>query len=320
MSVITFAATPAVTGRLPVALYESNLIAQANQKRIAVAERAAPRLEALRTEINRLDHVLAEHAAELSQAWSQVRTDDARAHAPPLKSGHYNLLIGLLVVLEIPVNAAAFDFLRIGVAETYAAALALGLISAWAAKSTARIVRQNRWADRAWRDWSIAGLVNAALLIAFLAMAQLRSLQAEQDLAAFAFLALQLAFYAAALVCGFLQLDPSAHAEQLGRRIKARRATLDTTWKARAKLAATHNQILAAADLRIRSVVADAQERIAQYRDSNVLWRTRGPNAQARPSWFGRGVPAEAFVPVSMGVPVDEHPRTIGAVVADPFA
>lgn len=294
-----------------VAPYEARLVARTQQWRVAVGERVGPRLHALRARLNEIDHDLTRRLRDLLGLEAEIEAGKLDRFMPPFGKVSYLSLVAAMLLLEMPVNKAALDFLRLPERDSYMVALFFALVNFVAAKCTARVFRQEPLGVRGWRAWAVAVLTNTALLSAIYMVGQLRRLEADNAGSSVTFLSLQLAFYMGTLFLSFLVIPPSLEAEQANRRRDAGKAELDGLWKQRERLARVHNQDLEKARLRLLDLEADAEERVAEYRDGNMRFRT-----EPAPSWFRQSVGTAVWRPLDLGHPVDEHPATIGELIA----
>lgn len=306
--IIPFGKSAAAVQR--VAPYEAKLIARTEQWRVAVAERVGPTLHGFRARLNEIDHNLHRRLREVLRLETEIEAGGLNRFMPPFSKRAYRLLIGAMLLLELPVNKAALDFLRLPWLESYALALFFALVNFVAAKCSARVFRQEPFGEQGWRSWAMAATTNLALLVTIFLVGQLRSLEAHQASSAMTFFSLQLAFYVATLFLSFQVIPPSSQAEQLNRRRDAAKAEMTGLWSQRVQIAKAHNHDLERARLRLIDLEADAQERVAEYRDSNTRFRT-----EPAPSWFRHSIGAQIWRPLQLGHPVDEHPATIGDLI-----
>lgn len=303
----------ALTGRYQVvAPYEANLVAQAEQKRLSIARPALVALARLRASINRVDHSLAHHGEELNDARRRVREGDNRAYAAALSRLGYWVGVTLLLVLEMTLNKGALDQLRIEELHAWMSAGFISLVNFFAAKSSARVLRQ--WPSMIGEPapWLIALAANAALVASLSLLAGLRAQEAAASGTGFVFLALQLAGYSAILFLSFHQIDPSSAREQLTRLIQLLETRVDVLWRERVALADRHNTGHEQAGVALRDIVQDCNERVYQYRDANMQARS-GPS----PDFFNHALSPMVFEPIDLGHQVDPHPASVEAVIGD---
>lgn len=309
-----------IVGYQAVAPQEWNEIANTNQKRLRLAEQTGASLAQAYSEINRIDHAISHSSGELERARTTLRNAGENVHQAPHKSQYYVAVLILLALLEIPVNASALDFLNMQEWESYMLAGFLGIISLIASRGSARILRQS--ASSAWRDWTIFGVTNLALFLALYGIGQLRGGLVESTteqipglgIGTICFL-LQLLLYLAACFFSYLQTPPDFENEQVYKRIKNLRKTLNQQWLIRAKIAAGYNQQLHKVQKLMHALEEECFMRIAQYRDGNMYVRDTSKPA---PKFMTVPLTRAIFVPVALGRFVDEHPKSIGEVlVAD---
>ncbi|WP_448585420.1 hypothetical protein [Thermaurantiacus sp.] len=216
----------------------------------------------------------------------------------------------VMLALEVPVNAAALDVLRLPALESVMLALFLALANLLAAKYSGRVLRQ--WVNlrHGRRDLILAGAVNLILLLALATMAHLRARASDQSEATLAFLAMQLLFYAVTLLASFLHTNPSAEAEQEQRLLARSARALGRALRRRARAVRRHNVALERLRAGIRKVERDCARRIFERRAR----LSRGPVPP--PAWFREPITAANFEPIDLGQPVALHPDPLGASIA----
>lgn len=299
------------SGGLRVAPFELRLIAKTNENRVQIAERVKPRLHGLRGQLNEFDHELSVKEGEVLDYENDIEGSEMPPFVSPF--GWWpKALIPVMLALELPVNKAALDFLRLPQFESYALATFFALVNFTAAKSTARVIRQEPFSGRSWRAWAIAGVANVALLYMIYKVAELRSLGIGLSGSSWTFFALQLAFYLATLFLSFLTIAPSAEAEQLDLRLIGARAARRRLWHKRVKVAKVYNREREAAWLKIAKEEESGLADVAEYRDCNLRARD-----DAGPSWFSSPIPPSVWRPINMGEPVDEQPAAIRAIIEE---
>lgn len=304
-----------VNGHQAVAPYEWNVIEGTNQRRLRVAEQAGAGLAQGRSEINRIDHALAQFSGELDRARTALRSEGEDEYQAPHGSRYYIAMLSLLALLEIPVNASALDFLRLLAWESYMLAGFLSITNLIIARGSARILRQS--AKNSWRDWTMFGVTNLALFLALYGVGQLRgdliSSQTGQVSGigiGMTFFLLQVIFYLGAGLLSYFQTPPVVVVEQLAKRISNLRTKLNERWRIRAEMAARYNVILHRAQKSMETMEHDCFQRIAQYRDGNMFGRTT-----ATPKFMTIPITTAVFVPIVLGEFVDEHPASVGMVL-----
>ena len=306
-----FSPTQKVVGHHICAPYEVNLVAQAEQRRIAIAEPTVGLLDGLRSGVNQFDGEIEGEARELNAAWERVNTHDRRKYEPEFSTRTYWLSMLLLVAIEIPLNAAALDFARLAVWETYVVAAGFGLLNFFGAKAVARVLRQKSWSDRAWRDWTIAVCVVVALAFALIQFAALRHLDPVLGSSALAFLALQVTFFVTVAAVSHFHIDPDADREQLHRRIAGGTRRFRAAWKQRASLAKQYNARRSRTELTLEAIIHDCHERVAQYRDGNLLARSG-----EAPGFMNHALPNGVFRRIELPPLIDEEPRAIREIIS----
>lgn len=300
----------AIAGHQRVSPWEAARLAEAQAQRMAEVGAAAPALFAVRSEINRLDDRIRELVEERTLAWRALRDTGARAFVPPFAPFVFWLLIGLMLLLEVPVNAAALDFLRLPQLESWMLALFFGLANLVAAKTTARALRQGARLRGQHAEWAIAAAMNLVLLIAVWHVAELRSSALDGAATASAFVALQLLFYVAALFLSFQQTDPSPAAEQATRHLQRVSRALDGAWRRRARLAGRHNVALERLRARLHAIEHECLRALALHRETSA-----SEGGGAAPDWHAEPLSSALFEPLDFGEPLDEHPAPIGALL-----
>lgn len=294
---------------LLVAPLELRLIAEINQSRVGIAEQAVPQLHGLRARLNEVQHELGIKAGEVIDIQHEIVGSEVPQFVSPF--GWWpKVLIPVMLILELPVNKAALDFLRLPQFESYALAIFFALVNFAAAKSTARVIRQEPFSLSNVRPWAIAFITNLALLYMIFRVAELRSLEASLTTASWTFFALQLAFYLATLFLSYLTIAPSAEDEQLSLRLTKGRAALRSNWRKHAKVAKVYNRLRETTLLRIAKQEEAGLADVAEYRDHNLRARS-----DAGPSWFSSPIPRTVWRPIDIGEPVDEHPEAIRALI-----
>jgi len=299
-----------ITGFQPVGPYEARQLARAEQRRIRAAKARMAMLKGLHATVNRLDHSIRHHESELATTRDKIRDGDAREHRSEFNGRVYWALIAALLLLEVPLNMAALDFLRRPQIESLGMALFIGAVTALAAKFTGRVLRQKAWSDRAFRDWGLAVVFNLAFALAIWKVAELRGQLAGNASAGVTVLALQFVGYAAMVGFTFAHVDPDGTREQLTRLEAVQQQRLDSLWRERGRIADAYNKALADAQLSLAEIEHDAVERLMEYRDHNMHRRT-----ETAPDYFRRPVTRALFHPIDFGAPLDAHPREIGEVI-----
>jgi hypothetical protein len=310
-----FAPDRKVVDHHTVAPMEASFVAQAEQRRLSLAEPVAEQLAGLRSRVNKLDNAIESEARELNAAHERVNAHDQRRYEPEFATRTYWLSMLLLVAIEIPLNAAALDFARLAVWETFVVAAGFGLLNFFGAKAVARVVRQKGWSDRAWRDWSIAACVVIALGFALVQFAQLRQLDPVLGGSARAFLALQVTFFVTVAAVTYFHIDSDAEREQLHRRIASGKRRLNADWQQRAGLAKQYNARRARIELALDAIIHDTHDRIAQYRCGNLLRRP-----DAGPVWMSRAIPHGVFRAIELPPLIDEEPKAIREIISSTWS
>lgn len=323
-----------------VAPYEANLIAQAQQRRLAVARSAVRILAGLRASLNRVDHALA-HAAQILGEARSLGPGKRPYHADFSGIFYWTATI-VILSLELALNKGAVEQLRMIPLHAWATAAFVSVMNFLCAKETARVLRRRPWLVGRHPEWLLALLATATIMGALYQLGLLRALDMAGDAlqsgeinislggslavggsavaqqpgavaptSPWVFVLLQGGGYLAVMLLSFFQIDPDEECDQLAKRTRAAEKRLHKLWTQRERLAILHNRTLAAANSHVEEIGHDLQERISQYRDANM--RARG-NAEL-PSFFNVAVSSEVLKPIELGTMVDEHPRSIGAVV-----
>jgi hypothetical protein len=299
-----------IIGFQPVGAYEARQLARAEQRRARAAKSTLATLKGLHATINQLDHGIRHHERELAVTRGKIADRDAREHRSELSGRVYGLLIAILLLLEVPLNMAALDFLRRPQLESLGMALFVGGVTALAAKFTGRVLRQATWDGQGIRAWAMALIFNVAIVLAIWRVAELRGRLAGNPSAGVTVMALQFAGYVAVVGFTFAHLDPNPTREQLTRLLAIQEQRLDRLWRERGQLANRYNKALADAELTLAEIEHDAVERVMEYRDHNMRRRSA-----PTPEYFRRAVTQASFHPINLGTPLDDHPRTIGEVM-----
>lgn len=281
--------------------WEAARLAEAEAARAAAVRARAGRLAALRNRLARLDEALADLLAQRARARRRILDEGLNPFAPPFAPSVFWAVVAVMLALEVPVNKAALDVLLLPELEAWMLALFLGLANLFAAKATARALRQARRADGVW-PWLLAGFVNALLVAAVAAVAVLRARASGAGDLPWAFLALQLLFYAVALFLAFQQTAPDPAAEQAHRHLARLDRALARADRRRARAAAAHDRALIAASTAVAAVEQAALAAIAARRARVAA--ELGPDA---PDWSAPLGP-DLFAPLVLGRPAPPSP------------
>lgn len=320
-SLVALASRAAASGFQIVGPREARYIKRAEQRRARIMKAAKVKMARLRAEVVRLDRAISRASADLEACHAQARDEDRRPYQAPFSRNFYALVVAILVALETPLTKSALDHLRSSEQESWAIALFLASMNFLAAKMTARCLRQNGWADRAWRDWGIAAALNVVLVGALWQLGALRSLASAEQAsgpivdAGLALFTFQATAYLAVLLLSFYQTDPDRRSEQLARRTAEYARSLHALRRERRPFADAHNAIYEAAVYDLEEEEDDCIERCLEYRDGNMRHRAPG---DAPPDYFRRSIARNVFRPITheLGVMIDVHPRTSGEVTA----
>lgn len=306
--ILTFTPDPETDRCQPMAPEEAAMVATAEGMRMRAVRRAAPRLFGLRSEINRLDAILRDRS-EAHARLSAYASDAGRdGWAPPFPPLFYWVFISAMLVLEVPVNAAALDLLRLPALESVMLALFMALANLLAAKYSGRVLRQWNGLREQWRSLGLVAIVNVTLLLALGMTAHLRAEASGHPGSTLSFLALQLLFYAVALIASCLHTPPCAVAEQEHRLLQRAARSVERAWTARARVARRHNVALERLQAELRAIEQACARRVFERRARLA----RGPGQV--PAFFREPVTAANFQPLDLGRPVDLEPQPLGAV------
>lgn len=262
----------------PMAPEEAAMVATAEGMRMRAVRRAAPRPLGLRSEINRLDAILRDRSEAHARLSAHASDAGRDGRAPPFPPPFYRAFIGAVLVLEVPVNAAALDVLRLPALESVMLALFIAFANLLAAKYSGRVLRQWNGLLEQWRSLGLVAIVHLTLLLALGMTAHLWAEASGHPAFTLAFLALQLLFYALALIASYLHTPPCAVAEQEHRLLQRSARSVEHAWKARARLARGSRRV---------------------------------------PAFFQEPITAASFQPIHLGRPVDLDPQPLGAVAPD---
>ena len=293
-----------------MAPYEANIVAQAEQRRVTIALPALVGLAGLRASINRIDHALSHYTAELFVARSKMSDDDQRPYATEYSNRSFWLAVCVLLALELALNKSALDQLRIDELHAWMTAGFISVMNFFAAKSTARVIRQRPSLTSEPTPWIIALLVNMALITSLGQLAGLRAADAGIGGSALVFLALQLSGYLTVVFLAFHHLDPSSLREQLTKLIVCLDTRVEALWRERTTQANVHNTTHERARVALQGVVHDTSERIFQYRCANMRSRAGEP-----PHYFSASPSPDLFKPFDLGSQIDAHPVQIAEVI-----
>lgn len=329
------------SGQQLVAPHTANLIAQSEQRQQAVARRTLPALAALRPSLNNADRRRGRLEHDCSRVTRKIEALDKPKHGRDLPTWAYWLCAILFFAIEIPVTIGALSPLQIPEQSEPAVAIFISILNFFAAKTTARVVRQQVWRSGDHGGWIIGLVLNLALVAMLIGLSVLRADAVAANVAAEAgqqmtisgtlapvvtqpstapatnapstlsyafFFFVQLAGYLSILLLSFFQVDPDATREQLTKEADELHAGIETQWQAREQDAARHNQLLASALLEVEEIRDDCRERCYQYQEGNVLWRT-----EDIPAFFGTAISDDVFKPLFLGRMVEEHPAQAAA-------
>ncbi len=321
------ARTNPVTGRLEVVApigetvaseYCGNLVSQCEQKRIAIARRAATTLADLRTQINRLDHWLKRDATELAQETAAAQRAGDKDFVPGFPVRVFWAIAVGISVLEVFVNKYGMDGLRMTDSASWAMSLLAALSIFLLSKLTGQVLRQRPWQQGEWGGVTVAVIFNVALVAAAMHIADARAFVAKEEAAIehlnvmegmeAGFIAFVLLGYGVMLFASYRNTPPSAEAEQRLGRIAALRKAVDKRWQERVALARGYNGTLAQASHDLEAMAQDLAERSYQFR----CGVKRGGQT---PAYFRHALPLGALKPVHLGHMIDPQPESIAAVV-----
>jgi hypothetical protein len=299
-----------ITGEQIVGHYEANVIAAAQQKRLAVAEAARPRLKALDASLNQIDAEIAHVAPALASARADMARDGLHPAKPQFTPGVYWGLMAVVLVAEAGVAHMGIQPLGLEDPVPMMLAATLGGITFLAAKSVAKVSRQWRHADRV--EIGMAAITTGIFLALSIMLGQLRASTNPDPVAGWASLFIILFCFAAMVLLSALQIDPDRRAEELASRINRLEQQLhgkNGLWSRRRKIAEGYNALRDKTILKIEDWVHDAAERIAQYRNANARRRTT-----QQPSWFAEPISTALFPYIDMGPAIDPSPTQIARV------
>lgn len=321
------ARTNPVTGRLEVVVpigetvaseYCGNLVSQCEQKRIAIARRAATTLADLRTQINRLDHWLKRDATELAQETVAAQRAGDKDFVPGFPVRVFWAIALGVSVLEVFVNKYGMDGLRMTDSASWAMSLLAALSIFLLSKLTGQVLRQRPWQQGEWGGVAVAVIFNVALVVAAMHIADARAFVAKEEAAIehlnvmegmeAGFIAFVLLGYGVMLFASYRNTPPSAQAEQRMGRVAALRKAVDKRWQERVALARGYNGTLAQASHDLEATAQDLAERSYQFR----CGVKRGGQT---PAYFRYALPLGALKPVHLGHMIDPQPESIAAVV-----
>lgn len=306
-AILPFARSHDIERYQSVAADEAVLVAHSESQRLAIVQRHAPALFGLRSELNRVDDALSDRADTYARLLARSGDICETRWAPPFAPWLYWVVMMAMLLLEIPVNAAAIDLLRLPEAESYMLAAFFALANMVAAKYTARTIRQ--WTPDAMpvRSVAVAAVANIALLFGLLALADMRAEAADGAGSPLTFLVLQLMFYTIALLAAFWQTAPCADTELDGRQLQRAERAFRLCWQQRSRLAIKHNVVLAQIQAQMRREEHACARRVAMLRARR--WAEDAADPLLEP------ITQANFQPIDLGEPVDHHPVSIEDVV-----
>lgn len=306
-SILPFVRSFGVERHQSVTAEEAALVAQTEARRLAIVNRHARTLFGTRSELNRVDDILSDRAETYARSVARFGALGGVAWTPPFAPWLYWVAMLLMLVLEIPVNAAAIDLLRLPEVESVMLATFFAIANIVAAKYTGRALRQWSPDHAPVRTIAIAVIANISLLAGLFALARMRAEAVDGAGSPWAFLVLQLMFYAIALFAAYMQTSPIAEAEQDAAQLRRVERQLRRAWTQRARLARVHNVSLARIQLQVRRAEHECARRVAELRARR--WPDVPGATPLEP------ITTANFQPLDLGEPVDHHPVSIDVLV-----
>jgi hypothetical protein len=301
--------------------FEGDTIERVNQKRLSKAAECKEKLEALIPEINRMDTKIAEIAGELYRKNEKFKElGEPNHHKPPINPIVFGLVMWIIApFLEMPLNAASLDFLKLPEAESFMLSAFFAIINVFGAKSSARVLRQAelKW-ELDWhilKVWLVFACFNVAFLLVISDLGNLRGMlaQANSQLNASSgqmFFHLQAVFYVAGIFISFQQINPSEVYEQLHHRIESLRRQRHKDWARRVHLAQKYNKTLEIGECDIKRLERWCLSCLFEYRDGNMFSRDTSP-----PLYWQQPLSDDIFFPIDLGSKIDPNPDSIDAVL-----
>ena len=277
---------------------------------------------ALRSEINRLDHSLRETLEQHASVHQQHRERNFEVFQPKFPPVLYWVLMGLAAVLETPLNNSALGLLMMDDAETLMVAGSLALLNVLGASFVGWKLRQTPWRQVGLRDWLLVAAMLVVAVATMFGLAGLRmddlALKAKEanltvSTATFAtFVTIQMLFFVVGAFFSYSMHPADAALERLLKQKLHLRQRADALLQKRASLAARHDRALGLAEAALRKLRAECLTRIAEYRDFNMA--TRSTTA---PQWLRTRLDQSVFAPLELGTPLDNTPACFDELVRD---
>lgn len=310
--------TPTETRR--VAPYEAGLIQRAEIKTAKVSRDWYRGSNALRAQINSLDHHLHDTLEAHAVLHQLHREHDFEAFQPKFPQSLYWLLLGLAVVLESPLNNSALSFTMMDDVETWMVALFLGALNVIGASFVGWKVRQAKWSLVGLRDWLMALLMVSVTVGTIFGLAGLRSdfliMKAQEtglpasSATYVTFVTMQLLFFVTGIFFSYSMHPADATLERILKQTRELRRRTDALLHERATLAARHDRALGLAETALNELRADCLAGIAEYRDFNMA--SRGAPS---PHWLRESLDHSIFRPVDFGSQIDPSPMSFDELV-----
>lgn len=303
---------------LKVSPFEAGQVEDTNEKRLSIARKASEILAGLRSKINKLDFKLSDYAKELERCKSKLKNNhNEEYYYPSLNPTFYRYMLIILVLLEIPVNAACLDFLRLAELESYMVAILFGLLNVLIAKTTARVIRQTSFNKKELRTWLLTLIVNVVIVSLIFDLGELRGQLAEAsnrdiDSSANLFIFLQMLFYVTGVFVAYFQLVNDFNNEKIVTRLNKLSSSLDEVWGNRVKLAEKYNKTLSNSIFEIKEQETKCVSGLMEYRNLNLMQRsTPGPE------YWRNHIDHKVFIPIDLGHQIDAIPNEIQDLIAE---
>jgi hypothetical protein len=303
-----------------VAPVEAKWLRQADMDTADIARDWYRGPNALRAQINTLDHRLRDLLAQYLSVREEHRAKGFAEFRPKFPAWLYWPLLGLAALLETPLNNSALGFLAMEDAETLMVAGSIGLLNVLGASFVGWKIRQAEWTLAALREWLAVLAVAVVAIAVMFGLAGLRLddllLKAKDaglpvSAATFAtFVALQLLFFVVGASLSYSMHPADAALERILNQQHRLRRRGDALLQQRATLASGHDRALGIAATAVQKTRAECLAKIAEYRDFNLATRSDAP-----PEWLREALDETLFRPVQLGTPLDANPVTFEELV-----
>ena len=271
----------------------------------------------LRARINRIDQDLSAALEAYTVSHRAHRAKGLAGFQPKFGGAGYWLLLGLVYLLELPLNASALEIWQFDDLEKYMVATALSLVFLLVASAFGRALRHFTTRRPDWMGVGVSVVTVAGLCAAVAAFTDLRqaflvheSSGSNFGVSAAGMFAMQLFLFLGGVYVSFNAHCSDGDLEQILRDKERLRGKLAALLGARAPIAARYDRELGESMVAIRETRDKALAKIAEYRD----YAMRHHIGQV-PSYF-RSMPDERlFRLVNLGQSLDAAARSLDELI-----